>query len=204
MNNPSPHIPTGCPVFDLVGNSDYGCPGLPRGRALHLFGGPSSGKTTLALMAAAAVCKTGGTVMYIDHMDGLSPDWLEFLGVPHDSSRFALFQPVTQEEGINLALTGIAAGVDLVVVDAVCEPEKWAVALHPMMEQASLSGTVVLGLDYEKEGVPGGGLAWKYVPSRRIRVELQGLTHIEYQVVKDLLDTTAQTTGTFKLPGGDS
>ena len=51
-------IPTGCLALDQA----LGIGGLPRGRIIEIYGPESSGKTTLALHAAAEAQKLGGIV----------------------------------------------------------------------------------------------------------------------------------------------
>ena len=66
-----PHCPTGSLVVDfLIGGAlnEYGvppCPGFPRGRIVQIWGHESSGKTTLALTAAATCIANGGTVLFV-------------------------------------------------------------------------------------------------------------------------------------------
>lgn len=121
-----PVINTGCFALDtFLGGSPnkHGVvpyPGIARGKILQLYGQPSSGKTTLALMTAAQVIKNGGTVCYIDFENEIDPIYTERLGVPiGDKNRFLLYQPVTLEDGFAIAYTMVTAGVDLVVIDSV-------------------------------------------------------------------------------------
>ena len=210
-----PHIPTGIPVFDLVGESESGCPGLPRGRALHLFGAEKSGKTTLALMASAAVCKAGGTVLYLDYMCGFMPDYAESLGVPYmDTDHFMLLQPDSQKDGIKAALVAIREGADLVVFDAIGAPgmemqtlmdmrSLWGNVLPILVLKAQKSGTAILGLDYEVEGHTIGGKVWEFWSPRRIQVEQITPGVVGYEVVKDTLDRDVPPLGDFTLPTGE-
>ena len=51
-----PHIPTGSLVIDsLIGGPNAICPGYPVGKVINIYGHEASGKTTLALTAAASV-----------------------------------------------------------------------------------------------------------------------------------------------------
>lgn len=121
-----PHVATGSIVIDyLIGGepNNFGvapCPGLPRGRITQLWGHESSGKSTLALTAAATVCARGGTVVYIDWEHEIVPDYAANLGVPiHDPNLFQLSQPDTLEEGVKIAMIAAVAGIDLVIFDSV-------------------------------------------------------------------------------------
>lgn len=126
MRESLPHIPTGSMVIDyLIGGEPnrHGvppCPGLPRGKITQLWGLESSGKTTLALTAAASVARQGGTVLYLDWEQEIVPDYAAALGVPiHDPDQFELVQPETLEDGIKLIKAYALAGVDLIVIDSV-------------------------------------------------------------------------------------
>jgi len=121
-----PHIPTGSIVVDYLIGGELNsfnvapCPGLPRGRVSQVWGHESSGKTTLALTAAATCCAAGGTVLYVDWENDIVPDYAAALGVPiTDSDKFELLQPDTLEDGIKYALIYAAAGVDLIVFDSI-------------------------------------------------------------------------------------
>lgn len=121
-----PHVPTGSIVIDyLIGGepNQFGvapCPGLPRGRITQVWGHESSGKSTLALTAAATVCARGGTVVYIDWEHEIVPDYAAALGVPiHDPNLFQLSQPQTLEEGVKIAMIAAVAGIDLIIFDSV-------------------------------------------------------------------------------------
>jgi recombination protein RecA len=121
-----PHIPSGSDVVDFIIGGEpnsFGvapCPGFPRGRVAQIWGHESAGKTTLCLEAVAAVCKAGGTAVYIDWENDIVPDYAAALGVPiTDPKRFELLQPETLEDGIKYAMAYAAAGVDLIVFDSV-------------------------------------------------------------------------------------
>lgn len=121
-----PHTPTGSFVIDyLIGGelNAHGvapCPGLPRGKITQVWGAESSGKSTLAQTAAAAVCKAGGTCLYVDFENAIVPDYAATLGVPiDDQTRFQLVQPTSLEDGIKLIKIYTMSGVDLVIIDSV-------------------------------------------------------------------------------------
>lgn len=121
-----PHITSGSVVLDyLIGGvpNRYGiqpCPGWPRGMISNIFGQESSGKTTVALEAAVAVCAAGGAVCFIDWEHAISLDYASALGVPVDDiDRFYLVQPATLEQGIQVMIACAKAGVDLIILDSV-------------------------------------------------------------------------------------
>lgn len=121
-----PHITSGSIVLDyVIGGvpNKYGvppCPGWPKGMISNIYGHESSGKTTIALEAAAAVCARGGVVAFIDWEHAISLDYAAALGVPvDDPDRFYLVQPNTLEAGLSVLFACARAGVDLVILDSV-------------------------------------------------------------------------------------
>lgn len=121
-----PHFTTGSAVLDyLIGGSPNKlgvppCPGWPRGMISNIYGHESSGKTTVALEAAAAMCDSGGVVCFIDWEHAISLDYAAALGVPvADDSRFMLVQPNTLEAGLSVLYACAMGGVDLIILDSV-------------------------------------------------------------------------------------
>jgi len=121
-----PHLTTGSVVLDyLIGGSLNRkgippCPGWPRGMISNIYGHESSGKTTVALEAAAAVCEADGLVAFIDWEHSISLDYAASLGCPvDDPDRFYLVQPNTLEAGLSVLFACARAGVDLIILDSV-------------------------------------------------------------------------------------
>jgi len=107
-------IPTGSIGLDVA----LGGKGIPRGRIVEIYGMESSGKTTIALHAAANVQKAGGVVAYIDAEHSLDPTWAKKIGVQLDS--LLVSQPGYGEEGLRIAEMLIKSNaVDLIVIDSV-------------------------------------------------------------------------------------
>lgn len=126
LKNPLPHQPTGSVCVDfLIGGqvNDFGvapCPGLPRGKLTQLYGWNSSGKTTLALTAAATTIANGGTVLYLDYENEVDPTYAHALGVPiTNDHKFKIYTPDTLEQGFAILFAAAAMGVDLIVIDSV-------------------------------------------------------------------------------------
>ncbi len=95
-----------------------GIGGLPKGRICEIYGPESSGKTTLALSAAAQVQRAGGTVVYIDAEHALDVNYAKRLGV--DTSKLLVSQPDCGEQALDICEAIVSSGsVDLVVVDSV-------------------------------------------------------------------------------------
>jgi recombination protein RecA len=95
-----------------------GIGGFPKGRICEIYGPESSGKTTLALSAAAEVQRAGGTVVYIDAEHALDVNYAKRLGV--DTSKLLVSQPDCGEQALEICEALVSSNsVDLVVVDSV-------------------------------------------------------------------------------------
>jgi len=109
-----PTISTGSIALDYA----LGIGGIPRGRAIEIFGKESSGKTTLALHIAAEAQKKSGTVAFIDAEHALDPKYAEKLGV--NIEELIISQPDTGEEALEIAEMLVrSAAVDIIVIDSV-------------------------------------------------------------------------------------
>lgn len=107
-------IPTGSILLDDA----LGVSGYPKGRIIEIYGPESSGKTTVALHAAAEAQKLGETVAFIDAEHALDPGYAKNLGVNIDE--LLLSQPDTGEQGLEIADALVSSGaVGLIVVDSV-------------------------------------------------------------------------------------
>jgi recombination protein RecA len=78
---PDSAIKTGSSALDQA----LGVGGFPRGRIIEIFGGPSTGKTTLALVAGANAQRNGGAVAYIDSEHKLDLAWAQVNGLNGNS-----------------------------------------------------------------------------------------------------------------------
>lgn len=182
-----PHIKTGSLIFDyVIGGvpNSMGvapCPGLPRKRITQLWGNEGAGKTTLALTIAASTIAAGGIVVYIDWENAIVPDYALKLGVPvSDTSKFALMQPSTLEEGIKLIKIAAVGGADLIVVDSIgagvpaSQKERdigeageqtrvghaakiWSEFLPELRSEIVKSGTAILGISQVRAKIGGMG-----------------------------------------------
>jgi recombination protein RecA len=127
-------IPTGSLTLDLA----LGVGGLPRGRVVEIYGPEASGKTTLALHAAASVQHTGGTAAFIDAEHALDAAWARTCGVNTDE--LLVSQPDNGEQALEIADTLVRSGaVDLVIIDSVA-------ALVPKAEIEGEMGDAHVGL----------------------------------------------------------
>ena len=129
------------PVYStgsLTLDKALGIGGLPKGRIVEIYGPESSGKTTLALSAAAQAQKAGGTVAFIDAEHALDVSYATKLGV--QVSNMLISQPDTGEQALEIAETLVRSGsVDVLIVDSVA-------ALTPKAEIEGDMGDSHMGL----------------------------------------------------------
>ena len=127
-------ISTGSLGLDIA----LGIGGLPRGRIIEIYGPESSGKTTLALHAAAEAQKKGGVCAFVDAEHALDPAYAKKLGV--DIDELVISQPDAGEQALEIADTLVRAGaIDVLVVDSVA-------ALVPRAELEGEMGDTHVGL----------------------------------------------------------
>ncbi len=186
-------ISTGSISLDVA----LGGKGIPRSRVIEIYGAESSGKTTIALHAAANVQKQGGTVAYIDAEHALDPSWAKKIGVQLDN--LLVSQPSYGEEGLRIAEMLIKSNaVDLIVVDSVAalvpknelnneigdpsmgmQARLMSQALRVINPALSKSRTCVIfinqirqkiGVMYGNPETTTGGLALKFYASVRLEV----------------------------------
>jgi recombination protein RecA len=125
-------IPTGIPQINEVMGG-----GFPKGRIVEVFGLEGSGKTTLALHAAAKAQKDS-LVAYIDVEHAINPEWATKLGVNIQNLYFA--QPSTAEEALDIVEKLIETEqFGLIIVDSVA-------ALVPKVELEGEAGEAHVGL----------------------------------------------------------
>jgi recombination protein RecA len=106
--------PTGLASLDIA----LGCRGIPKGRIIEIYGGESSGKTTLALQIVASFQQHDKLVAYVDAEHALDYDWSTHIGV--DVSKWLLSQPDSGEQALDIVQALVSTGiVGLVVVDSV-------------------------------------------------------------------------------------
>ncbi|WP_277555206.1 DNA repair and recombination protein RadB [Halobaculum limi] len=105
---------------DLLGG------GIERGVVTQLYGPPASGKTNLALTAAAEVAADGGSVLYIDTEDLSMTRFRDIAEARTDEAvetvagRLVVSQALSFEEQGEAVkdAEGLADGVDLIVLDS--------------------------------------------------------------------------------------
>lgn len=107
-------IPTGIISLDKA----LGIGGLPRGRAIEIYGPEASGKTTLTLSIIAQTQKSGGVAAFIDAEHAFDPTYAKIIGVNLED--FLISQPDTGEQALEIVEALVRSNaVDLVVIDSV-------------------------------------------------------------------------------------
>jgi recombination protein RecA len=99
-------------------NTALGIGGYARGRIVEIYGPESSGKTSMALHAAASVQRNGGLVGFIDAENAFDPEYAAALGCVPDDLIFS--QPDNGEQGLEIADRLIRSGaMQLMIIDSV-------------------------------------------------------------------------------------
>lgn len=107
-------ISTGSLSLDLA----LGRGGLPRGRIVEIFGGESTGKSTLALHILAEAQQSGLRSLYIDMENCFDPVYARSCGVHPRNIYFS--QPRSGEEAVEITHRLLASGkIDLIIIDTV-------------------------------------------------------------------------------------
>jgi len=115
-------ISTGSINTDLAISGRFGdgdnSGGFPRGRIVEIFGGESSGKTTMALQTVAEAQKMGVTCSFVDAEHALDLEYAADLGV--DLESLLLNQPDNGEQALDIVDSLASTGkVGVIVVDSV-------------------------------------------------------------------------------------
>jgi len=129
-----PVFPSGSLALDFA----LGVGGWPFGRIIEAFGPEQSGKTTIALQAAASIQRMNGVVAYIDAEHAVDIGYASQLGV--DVSKMMLSQPDSGEQALDIAESLVRSkAVNLIIVDSVA-------ALVPKAELEGAMGDQHIGL----------------------------------------------------------
>jgi len=127
-------ISTGTLALDIA----LGIGGVPRGRAVELYGPESSGKSTLAMHIVACAQRQGGIAAYIDAEHALDPSYAAKIGVNVED--LMISQPDCGEEALNITeMLARSNAVDVIVIDSVA-------ALVPKSELEGEIGDTFVGL----------------------------------------------------------
>jgi len=127
-------IPTGSIKIDNI----LGVGGVPKGRIIEIYGGPSCGKTSLALHVIQQTQSLGGIAAIVDTEHALDKTYAEKLGV--DLHNLLIAQPDTAEQALQIVEQLVRDGnVSVVVLDSVA-------ALLPRAESIGEIGETQIGL----------------------------------------------------------
>lgn len=186
-------ISTGSFSLDIA----LGIGGVPKGRVIEIFGGESTGKTTLALHIIREAQKLGGVASFIDAENALDLDYAEMIGV--EISKLLISQPDSAEQGLQI-VEGLVRSkeVAVIVIDSVAalspraeiegeigdatiglQARLMSSSLRKLSKFISESGTCVIFLNqirnkiggYGNPEVTSGGLALKFYSSVRIQLK---------------------------------
>ena len=91
--------------------------GLPYGRQILIWGSKSSAKSSLCLQTIAIAQQEGKVCAWIDAEMSYDKDWAEKLGV--DTSKLIVSQARTINEMVDVGVSLMEAGVDIIVVDSI-------------------------------------------------------------------------------------
>jgi len=91
--------------------------GLPYGRQVLIWGSKSSAKSSLCLQTIGLAQKEGKICAWIDAEMSYDKAWAESLGV--DTSKLIVSQARTINEMVEVGVSLIEAGVDIIVVDSI-------------------------------------------------------------------------------------
>ncbi|MCF7887044.1 MAG: recombinase RecA [Candidatus Omnitrophica bacterium] len=107
-------IPTG--IYSL--DDALGAGGLPRGRAIEIYGPEGSGKTTLTLSIIAQAQTEDGVAAFIDAEHSFDPKYAKLIGVNLED--LLISQPDTGEQALDIVEALVRSNaVDLIVIDSV-------------------------------------------------------------------------------------
>lgn len=187
-----------------------GIGGLPQGRIVEIYGPESSGKTTLALSAAAQVQRKGGTVVFIDAEHALDVTYAKKLGV--DTAKLLVSQPDCGEQALEICEALVSSNsVDMVVIDSVAalvpraeidgemgdqqpglQARLMSKALRKLTAISAKSNTIILfinqirmkiGVMFGSPETTTGGNALKFYASVRLDVRRIGSLKVENDVM---------------------
>jgi recombination protein RecA len=185
-------IPSGALTLDIALGG-----GFPKGRVIEIYGPESSGKTTLALHAMAAVQKAGGVACLVDAEHAFDPLYSKRAGV--DVDNLIMCQPDSGEMALETVDQMIrSSAVDIICVDSVAalvpraeiegeigniqvgsQARLMSQALRKITTNASKCNTTVIflnqlrmkiGVIYGNPEITSGGQALKFYASARLEV----------------------------------
>ncbi|KAL0021851.1 hypothetical protein WJX77_007910 [Trebouxia sp. C0004] len=185
-------IPSGALTLDIALGG-----GFPKGRIIEVYGPESSGKTTLALHAMAAVQRAGGTALLVDAEHAFDAQYSKRAGL--DTEKLMLCQPDSGEMALEVVDQTVRSNaVDIICVDSVAalvpraeiegemgahqvgtQARLMSQALRKLTANASKCNCTILflnqlrhkvGVVYGNPEITSGGQALKFYASVRLEV----------------------------------
>lgn len=183
--------------------------GFPRGRIVEIFGAESTGKTTLALQAAAHAIDAGSSAAWIDAEHVFDPTPASRHGIAME--RLLLAQPDSAEQALEMARRLLESrALDLLVIDSAAalvpgveletglgegshglHSRVLASGLRRVSSMAARSGAVVLALNQSRSRAEGegetsaGGPPLKLYAAVRIALESARGDEVRFRVLKN-------------------
>ena len=187
-------VSTGSVALDLA----TGVGGMPAGRIVEIFGGESSGKTTVALHVIAEAQKNGGKCAFVDAEHALDPDYAKKIGV--DIQELLISQPDSGEQALQIVETLVrSAAVQVIVVDSVAalipkaevegeigdqhigrQARLMSQAMRKLSSIIAKTDTIVIFINQTRQKIAvmfgdptttPGGMALKFYASVRVKLE---------------------------------
>ena len=96
--------------------------GIPVGHITEISGDPGTGKTSLAVLAAANAQKEGFHVLFLDFERSFVKDYFEKLGLSLDEEYLTVLRPLSTEQGKDFLRDWFEAGLDkplFIIVDSI-------------------------------------------------------------------------------------
>src|SRR6202022_2293400 len=145
-------IPTGSLTLDMA----LGVGGIPRGRAVEIYGPESSGKTKLALHVIAQAQKLGGVAAFIDAEHALDPVYAGHIGVKTED--LLISQPDTGEQALEIVDVLVRSGA----VGVISKSSTSVIFINQLREK--------VGIMFGNPEVTTGGRALKFYASIRLDI----------------------------------
>ena len=192
------YVPSGLLPFDILLPG-----GLPRGRMIEMYGGPSTLKSYFVYCAIAETQRQGGVCALLDTERTFDPDWAESVGV--DLSNLVMPPADTGEEAFDMAQILVQEGIDLLGFDSIAAAQPQTYDDNPLKDNkiqpgrhAALfslglrkvtsknRGTTILftnqtrtsiGVTFGNPEVTPGGNAPMFYSSLRMRMQPAGKLH---------------------------
>lgn len=170
--------------------------GLAKGKIIEIVGKTSSGKTTLALTAIAALQKENpdANILFVDAEHALDPSYAKQLGVNIET--LVIVQPSNGENGFLAAEMFVNSGVaDMIVIDSI----------------AALTPKAILETEYGADGRIGAmarlisqGVRKLYKSANQHKTTVILINQLKPAVKTSMYQVTGNSTmGSWYTPGGE-